>query len=366
MVSEVKAKHLVQQADAIKSSNQQKAKEMYLRAAEMFLHLSEVLNDKKYLEEAEKTFKKTQSLSPPSQFGENQIDINKMMVEKPKLKFKDVGGLKDLKEEIYLKVIAPLKFPKVYNYFNKKIGGGILMYGPPGCGKSLIAEATAGEADVAYFHVKASDLKSKYVGETERNIAKLFETARENQPCVIFFDEFEALGEERTSASPQNKGAVSQLLTEMNGLGTKDDQILLIAATNEPWAIDIALRREGRFGTTLFIPPPDEIAREEILKLELKDKPTKNIDYKKIAELTEGFSGADMGSIINHAIEKAIKEVIITKKVRPITTEDLLSSLTKKKSSITPWFNHALSTVFTLQMEDSFPELKAYQSLLTA
>ena len=240
------------------------------------------------------------------------------------------------------------------------------MYGPPGCGKSLIAEATAGEAEVAFFHVKASDLKSKYIGETERNISKLFETARQNQPCIIFFDEFEALGEDRNNAAPQNKGAVSQLLTEMNGLGTKGDQILLLAATNEPWAVDLALRREGRFGTNLFVPPPDLETRKQILYLQLNDKPNENIDLNQLANKTENYSGADLNAVVNHAVEQTIKECIHAKSIKPITTHKLIRALEVKKSSISPWFIHAVQKISDLHLKENFPELFDHPLAMTA
>lgn len=360
MISETRAKQLINQADNLRQKSPQQASELYLQAAEMYLRLSEILNNPKFLTKAEDTFKKSQSLQNTNQFQENRLNVESLLMEKPKLTFKDVAGLKDLKEEIWLKVIAPLKFPKIYHLFKKNVGGGILMYGPPGCGKSLIAEATAGEANVAFFHVKASDLKSKYVGETERNIAKLFETARDHQPCIIFFDEFEALGEERSNASPQNRGAVSQLLTEINGVGTKGDQILVLAATNEPWAVDLALRREGRFGTTLFVPPPDQEAREQILSLHLKDRPTDELDLQEISCLTKNYSGADLTAVVNNAVEQTIKDCITQKTLRFISQEDLLNGVKTKKSSIIPWFGQAVQKVHMFQLQDSFPELLEY------
>ena len=163
------------------------------------------------------------------------------------------------------------------------------MYGPPRCGKSLIAKATASEAGAQFIHVKSSDLKSKFVGETEKNIAELFENARGQKPTIIFFDEFESLGSDRTDAPAHDKSAVAQLLTEMDGMDSNDQQILLLEETNEPWSIDPALRREGRFGTTLFIPPPDVKSRKEILGIILAQRPTKEIDYDILAKLTEGF-----------------------------------------------------------------------------
>ena len=364
MISETRAQQLILQAEALVTQAPQQAKVLYLQAAEIYLRLSEILNSPKFIEKSEECFEKSQNITATGPHQENTINIAKLMVKKPKITFKDVAGLEKLKEQISLKIIAPLKYPKLYKLFKKNIGGGILMYGPPGCGKSLIAEATAGEANAAFFHVKASDLKSKYVGETERNISKLFEVARNHQPCIIFFDEFEALGEERSSATPHNKGAISQLLTEINGMGTKNDQILLLAATNEPWTVDLALRREGRFGVTLFVPPPDHQARERLLKLQLKERPIENIDFYNIADETETYSGADITSVVNHAVEQTIKDCIATKSIKPITTNDLLKAIKERKSSIIPWFNHAANKINAMKLQESFPEVMEFPLLI--
>ena len=246
--------------------------------------------------------------------------------------------------------------------FGKKFGGGIIMYGPPGCGKSYIAEATAGEANVCYLNVKASDIKGKYVGETEQNIAKLFKTARDNQPCVIFFDEFEALGQERGMAVGHDKGMISQLLTEIDSLGNKDQQIMLLAATNQPWEIDLALRREGRFGSSLFVPPPDLESRKGILKMQLKNKPVENnFDYDSISKITELYSGSEIVEVCNNAVEKVISECLKTNKIRKIKTEDLVNVIKNKKEIISvKWLKKTIDTIYLTNNEDSFKDVIEY------
>ncbi len=235
------------------------------------------------------------------------------------------------------------------------------MYGPPGCGKSLIAEATANEANATFFHVIASDLKSKYVGETEQNIAQLFKEARERQPSIIFFDEFEVLGGERSRSDPYTRQAVSQLLTEMDGVGTKEkekNQILLLAATNEPWNIDIALRRGGRFGQSIFVPAPDSISRKCILELQLKDKPLDNtINLHEIATVTEHFSGADLKTICERAAELPLREFLRTQQLRKMCARDFAQAIAQHHSTVLMWVDQAYREITERGFETLFPEI---------
>jgi transitional endoplasmic reticulum ATPase len=348
-----KADHILKQALSLESSNPKQAAAFFLDASEMYLYLSQSNNpylSKQYLDKAQKCYQKYQTLNQ-----EPLIEVKKTKL-KSQLSFKDVGGLEDLKKEIRLRIIEPLKNPEIFKKFGKKVGGGILMYGPPGCGKSLIAEATANEANATFFHVKASDLKSKYVGETEQNIAKLFEQAREQSPSIIFFDEFEVLGGARETSDPYTRQAVSQLLTEMDGVGSKDDQILLLAATNEPWNIDVALRREGRFGRSLFIPQPDEESRANILKILLKDKPVSlEINYDELSHYTENYSGADLKGLVESATDIPLTHYIETQVLRKINRSDFKDVLMNRKSSTPLWYKIALKELARRNMLSDFP-----------
>ena len=327
----------------------------YLDNAEKYLikSRSEPENEEEHIKKAEELVEMARIHSILMQKQNHELE------NRPKTKFKDIAGLEKLKQSIKLKIIEPIKKPELFKYFGKKTGGGILMYGPPGCGKSLIAEATAGEADVKYFNIKASDIKSKYVGETEKNIAKLFDEARKSQPCIIFFDEFESIGQERTTAQNHDKSMVSQLLTEIDSMGTKNQQILLLAATNEPWNIDLALRRSGRFTETLFVPPPDKETREQILKDYLKNKPIEEyIDYKLISNNTIMYSGADIIEICNKAIEKVIAECLERNQIRKIRTSDILEQVKIQNKNITKeWFKKAITFART---EETFNEVNEY------
>ncbi|MBI5398162.1 ATP-binding protein [Candidatus Woesearchaeota archaeon] len=345
-----RCKELEQRAEAVTANDPLSASRIYLDVAERYLELSRTassVDETELVEKAKALFEKSQALEKKAEAKDQSsairvIDDHQFMTVKPNPTFKDIGGLDDLKEEIRLKIIEPLRHPDIFEYYGKRAGGGILMYGPPGCGKSLIAEATAGEAEVAFFNVKTSDLKSKFVGETEKNIARLFEQARQSQPAIIFFDEFESLASERTNSQGHERSALSQLLIEMNGVGTKDQKILLLAATNEPWLIDVAMRREGRFGATIFVPAPDLKARFEIFKHHLHNKPiADDVNLYKLAGLTKNFSGADISAAVEAATDIALKECLKTKKARKITQADFNAVLKKREPSISIWYKQA-------------------------
>ena len=282
----------------------------------------------------------------------------KVIVDVPKKVSRNAKKLlEELKEEIRFKIIEPLKNPELFEYYGKGMGGGILLYGPPGCGKSLIAKATANEAKANFIHVKSSDLKSKYVGETEKNIAELFEKARNSQPTIIFFDEFEVLGADRSNSHSHERSAVAQLLTEMDGVDAKEQQILLLAATNEPWAIDPALRREGRFGSTIFVPLPDLEARETIIRTNMIYRPTAEINFLEIAHSTPGLSGADIKGICEMATDIPLKESIQTGQRRKISKTDFSLAVKKNNSVIKQWFTKAIEQLKQKKMEEVFGDL---------
>ncbi|MBI4147965.1 ATP-binding protein [Candidatus Woesearchaeota archaeon] len=332
-----RAKALVQQGTETEGESPAAAKQMFVEAAALLLEGSRRAPSldarKESLELANQLYLRSQQV---------QEQKESLLFKNATVSFKDIAGMDAVKEEIRLKLIAPLKYPEVFAKYGKQVGGGILMYGPPGCGKSLLAEATAGEAGVPFFNVKASSLKSKYVGETEKNIANLFVEARKHEAAIIFFDEFEALGADRNKTSFSfEKNFVSQLLTELDGVGSKNQRLLVIAATNLPWEIDLALRRDGRFGTAIFIPPPDASARKEMLQMMLKSCPTQGIEYDELMRLTDGFSGAEMKGLVDRSIEMPLKEFIQTNRLRPVAHSDVLASLKKIHPASKKWFGDA-------------------------
>lgn len=268
-------------------------------------------------------------------------------VERPRVRFEDVGGMERVKDEIRLKIIHPLEHPELYKAYGKEIGGGILLYGPPGCGKTHLARATAGQVRARFLSVGIADVLNMWMGESERNLHELFEQARSHTPCVLFFDEVDALGASRGDL--RHSGArqlVNQFLNELDGIDSRNDGVLVLAATNAPWHIDPAFRRPGRFDRIIFVPPPDEAARGTILRILLKGKPTDGVDFGAIAKKTDGFSGADIKSLIDVTVEDKLREAIKRGTPAPITTKDLARAARSVKPSTREWFstakNHAL------------------------
>lgn len=268
-------------------------------------------------------------------------------LERPGIGFSDVGGMEAVKEDIRLKIIYPLKHPEMYAAYGKKAGGGILLYGPPGCGKTLLARATAGEVQSRFMSIGINDVLDMWIGNSEKNLHALFEQARRNRPCVLFFDEVDALGASRSDMRRTGgRHLINQFLSEMDGAEADNDGVLCLGATNAPWHLDSAFKRPGRFDRLIFVPPPDEAARAEILALALKGKPLDQVDTQKLASKTANFSGADLHAVVDAAVEAKLHEALKTGKPKPLTTADLLAAIKTRKPTTLEWFatarNHAL------------------------
>lgn len=286
--------------------------------------------------------------------GDSDIDdlVDNRFLQKPTINFSDVGGMESVKNEIELKIIKPLQHPELYKAYGKKTGGGILLYGPPGCGKTYIAKATAGQVNAKFINVGLNDILDMWVGNSEKNLHDIFELARKNTPCVLFIDEIDALGASRsdmkTSAGRQ---LINQFLHELDGITDDNDGILILGATNAPWSLDPAFRRPGRFDRIIFVPPPDEASRESILKLKLQNKPTETIDYKGLAKKIENYSGADIDAIIDIAIEHKLESSFADGIPKPLETKDFQNAIKKHKASTQEWFMTAKN--FALFANDS-------------
>ena len=269
-------------------------------------------------------------------------DDKHLEIERPKTSFDEVGGMDKVKEEIRLKIIAPLEHPELYKAYGKKIGGGILLYGPPGCGKTHLARATAGQVNANFIPVGISDILDMYIGQSERNLHSIFQKARQLKPTVLFFDEVDALGANRTDMrNSAGRHVINQFLSEMDGVEYDNEGILILAATNAPWHLDPAFRRPGRFDRIIFVPPPDEDAREAILKIKLKNKPIGKLNYSKIVSRTKDFSGADLEAIIDIAIESKLEESMKKGRPMPLETGDFLSAAKKHRPTTKEWFQTA-------------------------
>ena len=277
-----------------------------------------------------------------------------------KVTFDDIGGMEDVIERIRMNIIYPFKNPAVFQKFNRKPGGGILMYGPPGCGKTHIARATAGECGAAFISIAITDILSKWLGESEQRLHRYFETARRRAPTVIFIDEIDAIGISRSDASATMAPIVNVLLTEMDGLPAGNENVMVLAATNSPWRVDSALRRPGRFDRVLFVPPPDEAAREAILKIRLRDLPAESLDLKKLARITDRFSGADLRAVVERASEKAIYEEMQTGRPGKLTQRLLLDAIKDSRPSTNEWLEVARSYATYANRTGLYDDLVAF------
>ncbi|MEM9881672.1 MAG: AAA family ATPase [Planctomycetota bacterium] len=267
-------------------------------------------------------------------------------MQKPGVTFADVGGMDSLKEQIRLKIIAPFERPELFAAYGRSAGGGILMYGPPGCGKTHLARATAGQIDAGFINVGIHDVLDMYMGEGEKKLHRLFEHARAHKPCVLFFDEADALGMKRSGTRPGAwSRVVNQFLAELDGVERRNDGLLVLAATNEPWSVDPAFRRPGRFDRVVFVPPPDAAGAAAILRLQLRGKPQEAIDADAVARRCDGFSGADLKAVVDHAVDAKLRSALDDGVPAPLTTADLLQAVKQVRPSIREWFatarNHA-------------------------
>lgn len=255
----------------------------------------------------------------------------------PETTFDDIAGLEDVKQAVMYKVIYPQKYPDVYKLFKKRTGGGILLYGLPGTGKTLIAEAIAHETGASFFSVKCSDLGSKWFGETEQNIRDVFESARACENAVIFFDEIEAYATNRRDNSAMER-SVPEFLAQMQGVGSSEEKnkILIIGATNKPWKLDGAFLRPGRFDEKIYVPLPDAQSRKKILGHRMNGVPIdENLNVDVIVQETEGYNGADMDYLCEKAKENAIRRSIWdASATRVITNEDFEQAYNVIKSSV--------------------------------
>ena len=280
---------------------------------------------------------------------------------KPDIDFRSVGGMDALKEDINKKIILPLQKPELYRAYGKKTGGGILLYGPPGCGKTHLAKATAGEVDATFLSVGIQDVLDMWMGNSEKNLHAIFEMAREESPCVLFFDEVDALGSSRTDLrASAGRQTINVFLSELDGLEQENDGLLVLAATNAPWHMDPAFRRPGRFDRIVFVPPPDLEARAEILRIHLEGKPQDDIDHRAVAKKTDGFSGADLQGVVDAAIEAKLDEALSRGHPVPLRTKDLVRAAKGRRPTTAEWFRTARNYVLYANEGGEYDDLRPY------
>lgn len=267
--------------------------------------------------------------------------------EHSKVTLSDVAGLEHVKRRIEMSFLAPLRNPELREMYKKSLRGGLMLYGPPGCGKTFIARAIAGEMGAAFVAVGLVEILDMYIGESEKNLHAIFEQARRRKPCVLFLDEIDALGRRRSLQRDHGgRTIVNQLLQELDGMDALNESLYVISATNHPWDVDSALRRPGRFDRTVLVLPPDLTARRKIVLDNLTGRPYEDVDLDWVAKNSEDFSGADIAHLCDSAAEHAMEDSIKRGANRPITTRDFKDAMKEVRPSTRPWFetarNHAL------------------------
>lgn len=275
----------------------------------------------------------------------------------------DVGGLAEVKKRLDLSFLTPLRNPELRLRFGKSLRGGLLLWGPPGCGKTLIARALAGELGASFYEIGLADVLDMWIGSSERNIRSIFDTARRNKPCLLFFDEIDALGQKRSQlrgGSSAMRGVVNQLLAELDGASTDNDGVFVLAASNHPWDIDAALLRPGRFDRTVLVLPPDEPAREAILRFHLRGRPTERLNLEAVAKSTDGLSGADLALICEQATEAALADSVRGGQVRPISQQHVTDAVRAVRPSIGDWLETARNYARYGNETGAYDELAAY------
>ncbi len=256
---------------------------------------------------------------------------------KGEIGWEEVGGYEDIKREIEESIVLPLKRPDLAEVYRLRPVKGVLLFGPPGCGKTLLMRALSHRLDFPLIYIKCSDIMSKWYGESDQRVSEVFESAGQIAPCILFFDEIDSLGRKRydLSSDTVTPRLLSLMLYEMDGISSTNE-VIVIGSTNAPEALDHALLRPGRLDKLIYVPPPDAPARAEIFKIHLAGKPlAKTIDYKKLARSTERYSGADIANVCEEVARLAAEEVMKTGKIKEITHQDILTVLKKMRASIT-------------------------------
>jgi AAA+ superfamily predicted ATPase len=285
-------------------------------------------------------------------------------VSRPAISFADVGGMEEVKEEIRMKIIYPLQNRDLFRAYGKKLGGGVLLYGPPGCGKTLISQATAGEIRSNFISVALHQILDLYIGNSEKNLHQLFQLARDHAPAILFFDEVDALAADRKDLRESGmRTLINQFLAEMDGNVANNEGILILGATNAPWHLDAAFRRPGRFDRIIFIPPPDEDARIAIIELMAKEKPVERLDVAMLARKTKGFSGADIKAMFDITTEQALARAMREGRVVPLTTDDLLQTARELRPSARAWFESAKNYALYANQSGFYDDVLSFLNL---
>ncbi|HZE40217.1 MAG TPA: AAA family ATPase [Stackebrandtia sp.] len=283
-------------------------------------------------------------------------------VAEPRVTLADVAGMEQVKKRLEVAFLGPMRRPDMAAAFGKSTSGGLLLYGPPGCGKTYVARALAGQLGAKFLAVGITDVLDAYVGDRERHLAEMFAAARRDAPCVLFFDEVDALGQKRSHLKHDSwlRTVVNTLLTEMDSVRERNDGVFVLGATNHPWDVDTALRRPGRFDRMVLVLPPDATARAALLRLRLADRPRGDLDIDRLVSFTQDFSGADLAHLVDSAAELALADSMVRGEVRPIAMDDFAAALREVKPSCGPWLQTARNVTTFGNTDGSYDDLRAY------
>ncbi|VBA48724.1 ATP-dependent zinc metalloprotease FtsH [Mycobacterium pseudokansasii] len=294
----------------------------------------------------------------PDALDESDFDV----LQCSRVRLADVAGMADVKQQLELSLLGPLRNPDLMKAYQVSARGGLLLYGPPGCGKTYIAKAVSGELGASFYQVGIADVLHRYLGDSERSIRSMFDNARRNAPCVLFFDEVDALGHRRSALSGGSgmRTVVNSLLEELDSATSTNEGVYVLGATNAPWDVDTALRRPGRFDRMIFVGLPDAEARAGIVRFHLKDRPIAGIDPAAIAGRTEGFSGADLAHVCDSATQLAMADSMRRGQVRPVMMADVHAAMAQIRPSAGPWFETARNVVEFANNDGTYDELAKY------
>ncbi|ETW23402.1 ATPase AAA [Mycobacterium gastri 'Wayne'] len=294
----------------------------------------------------------------PDVLAEGDFDV----LQRPQVRLAAVAGMADVKQQLELSLLGPLRNPDLMKAYKVSARGGLLLYGPPGCGKTYIAKAVSGELGASFYQLGIADVLHRYQGDSERSIRSAFDNARRNAPCVLFFDEVDALGHRRSALSGSSgiRTIVNTLLEELDTATSANDGVYVLGATNAPWDVDPALRRPGRFDRMIFVGLPDAEARAGIVRFHLKDRPIAGIDPAAIAGRTEGFSGADLAHVCDSATQLAMADSMRSGQVRPVMMADVHAAVAQIRPSAGPWFETARNVVEFANNDGTYDELAKY------
>ncbi|WP_066897168.1 ATP-binding protein [Mycolicibacterium houstonense] len=292
---------------------------------------------------------------------DDAIPVSDLMeIVRPEFTLDDVAGMEDVKQRLRMSFLEPMRNEELRKSFGHALRSSLLLWGPPGCGKTFLAKSLAGELGLFFIHVGIADILDKWLGNSERNIKSVFEEARQMRPTVLFIDELDALGHKRAQTSSFVRSIVNQLLLELDGATSDNEGLLVLGATNQVWDVDPALLRPGRFDRKVLVLPPDRPAREAILAHHLRTSPTDRLNLATVAERTDGYSGADLAGLCRHAVEFALHDSVRRGTTQPVNQRHLDAALKDTQASTASWFSLAQNYVAFAENRDDYTELERY------